>query len=124
MYALQGFVDGLRDQLRTIRKQQLADRWEQYVYQQFGRTNGSARLRQRQLVLEISKFEEPPPRSSLRTLSPSLVEMYHGKTDKTLTHDINAIIETGLVRRYGRDYLPNKRVIEAFLPVTAETHDS
>ncbi len=81
-YALQGFVDGLRDQLRTIRDQQFADRWEQYVYQQFGRTNSSARLRQRQLVLEMSKAEEPVPRAELRTLSGALVEMYHGKTSR------------------------------------------
>jgi Fic family protein len=123
MYALQGFVDGLRDQLGTFRKQQFADRWEQHVYQQFGRTNSPARLRQRQLVLEMSKFDEPLPRSALRRLSPSLVEMYHGKTEKTLTRDINAIAEMNLVRRQGRDYLPNKRVVEAFLPVTAEIHD-
>lgn len=123
MYALQGFVDGLHDQLRTIRKQQFADRWEQYVYQQFGRTNSPARLRQRQLVLEISKSEEPLPRASLRTLSSSLVEMYVNKTGKTLTRDINAIVEMGLVRRHGGSYIPNKRVIEAFLPVTAETQD-
>jgi len=119
-YALQGFVDGLRDQLKTIRDQQFADRWEQHVYQQFGRTNSGARLRQRQLVLEMSKFDEPLPRAQLRKLSPSLVEMYHGKTDKTLTRDINAVVAMGLVRREGRSYIPNKHVIEAFLPVTAE----
>lgn len=120
LYALQGLVDGLRDQLRTIRKQQFADRWEQYVYQRFGRTNSPARLRQRQLVLEMSKLDEPLPRASLRTLSTALVEMYHGKTDKTLTRDINAIVKMGLVRRQDRNYVPNKHVIEAFLPVTAE----
>jgi cell filamentation protein, protein adenylyltransferase len=123
IYALRGFVDGLRDQLSTIRKQQFADRWEQYVYQQFGRTNSPARLRQRQLVLEMSKFEEPLPRSSFRTLSPSLIEMYMGKTDKTLTRDINAIGEMGLVRRQGRDYVPNKSIIEAFLPVVADAYE-
>jgi Fic family protein len=123
-YALQGFVDGLRDQLHTIREQQFADRWEQHVYQQFGRTNSGARLRQRQLVLEMSKFDEPLPRTQLRKLSTPLVEMYHGKTDKTLTRDINAVVKMGLVRRQGRSYVPNKHIIEAFLPVTAEARES
>ena len=123
-YALQGFVDGLRDQLGMIRAQQFADRWEQYVYQQFGRTNSRARLRQRQLVLEMSKFDEPLPRAQLQRLSQGLFEMYHGKTDKTLTRDINAVVGMGLVRREAGGYLPNKRVIEAFLPVMAETNDS
>jgi Fic family protein len=119
-YAVQGFVDGLRDQLLVIRDQQFGDRWEQHVYQQFGRTNSRARLRQRQLVLEMSKFDDPLPRAMLRKLSGTLIEMYHDKTDKTLTRDINAVVKMGLVRRQGRSYAPNKHVIEAFLPVTAE----
>ncbi len=123
-YALQGFVDGLREQLATIRSQQFADRWEQYVYQQFGRATTPARMRQRQLVLEMSKLDEPLSKAELRTLSPGLVEMYHGKTGKTLTRDINAVVTMGLVRRQGGRYIPNKRVIEAFLPVVAETDDS
>jgi Fic family protein len=124
LYALQGFVDGLREQLATIRAQQLADRWEQHVYQQFGRTTTPARVRQRRLVLEMSKAEGPFSKSELRTLSPGLVEMYYGKTDKTLTRDINALLELELLRRQGGGYAPNKRVIEAFRPVTAELNES
>lgn len=121
LYALQGFVDGLRDQLSKIREQQFADRWEQYVYQQFGRTNSPARVRQRQLVLEMSKFDQPLLKTQLPRLSAGLFEMYHGKTDKTLSRDINAVVKMGLVRRVRDGYVPNRRVIEAFLPVMAET---
>jgi Fic family protein len=124
LYALQGFVDGLREQLETIRSQQFADRWEQYVYQQFGRTNSPARLRQRQLVLELSKFDEPLAKAALRALSPGLAEMYQGKTGKTLTRDVNAIVDMGLVRHEPNGYAANKHVIEAFLPVMAEPPDS
>jgi len=122
-YALQGFVDGLREQLATIRSQQFADRWEQFVYQRFGRATTPARMRQRQLVLEMSKEEGVISRAELPRLSPGLVEMYHGKTEKTLTRDINAVLEMGLIRRRGAGYVPNKRVIEAFLPVMAEKND-
>jgi cell filamentation protein, protein adenylyltransferase len=123
-YALQGFVDGLRDQLRAIRTQQFADRWEQYVYQQFGRATTPARLRQRQLVLEMSRIDEPMTREELATLSRGLIEMYGAKTGKTLTRDINAVMKMGLIRRLGSGYVPNRRVIEAFLPVMAEAGDS
>ncbi len=123
-YALQGFVDGLHEQLALIRSQQFADRWEQYVYQQFGRTNSRALLRQRQLVLEMSKFDEPLAKAQLPRLSAGLFEMYHGKTDKTLSRDINAVVKMGLVRRQPDGYMPNKHVIEAFLPVMAEAGDS
>lgn len=123
-YALQGFVDGLRDQLAMIREQQFGDRWEQYVYQQFGRTNSPARIRQRQLVLEMSKFDQPLPKAELSRLSAGLFEMYHGKTDKTLSRDINVVLKMGLVRSQAGGYTPNKGVIEAFLPVMADTGDS
>lgn len=123
-YALQGFVDGLREQLATIRSQQFADRWEQYVYQQFGRTTTPARMRQRQLVLEMSKADRPLARGELRTLSPALVEMYYGKTEKTLTRDINALREMELIRRGRGGYEPNKGIVEAFWPVTAEPADA
>jgi Fic family protein len=123
-YALQGFVDGLRDQLGKIREQQFADRWEQYVYQQFGRTNSPARVRQRQLVLEMSKYDLPLAKAELPRLSAGLVEMYYGKTDKTLSRDLNAVVKMGLIRRLQSGYVPNKRVIEAFLPVMAETRES
>jgi Fic family protein len=122
-YAVQGFVDGLRDQLQMIRAQQFADRWEQYVYQRFGRATTPARLRQRQLVLEMSKADEPLMREELPALSRGLIEMYGTKTGKALTRDINVVIGMGLVRRQGRGYVPNKRVIEAFLPVMAEIDD-
>ena len=123
-YAVQGFVDGLRDQLRTIRAQQFADRWEQYIYQQFGRATTPARLRQRQLVLEMSKVDKPMTRSELPTLSRGLFEMYGAKTGKALTRDINIALKMGLIRRQGGGFVPNKRVIEAFLPVMAETAES
>jgi len=119
-YALRGFVDGLRDQLGTIRSQQFADRWEQYVYEQFGRTTTPARQRQRQLVLEMSKVDEVLTKDELPTLSRALLEMYSGRTGKTLSRDVNAVLKMGLVRRAGRGYVPNKGVIEAFLPVRAE----
>src|SRR5919202_5399853 len=35
VYAVQGFLDGLREQLKTIRQQQFDDRWEQFVYETF-----------------------------------------------------------------------------------------
>ncbi len=120
LYALRGFVDGLRDQLATIRAQQFDDRWEQHIYQQFGRTNSHSKLRQRQLVLELSKSDAPVQKSDLRRLSPELVEMYGGKTGKTLTRDVNALVKMDLVRRVGRAYLANKTLIEAFRPVSAE----
>lgn len=123
-YALQGFVDGLREQLDKIREQQFADRWEQYVYQQFGRTKSQAQIRQRQLVLEMSEHDLPLSREQLPRLSAGLFEMYVDRTGKTVSRDINAVVKMGLIKRQAGGYVANKGVIEAFLPVMAEANGS
>ena len=41
----------------------------------------------------------PVPRRDLATLTPQLARDYATKTDKTLTRDLNAIVQLGLLRR-------------------------
>jgi Fic family protein len=122
-YAAQGFVDGLGEQLSTIREQQFQDRWEQYIYQRFGGASGPTEHRRRRLVLELSKAGGPVPKSQLRRLSTQLYELYESKTDKTLTRDLNALTEMGLIRRAPQGYVPDRDVIQAFLPLVAEAHE-
>jgi Fic family protein len=119
-YAAQGFVDGLRDQLALIRAQQFQDRWEQYIYQRFGGASGPTEHRRRRLVLELSKAAGPVPKNRLRRLSADLYELYEGKTEKTLSRDLNALTEMELIRRGLDGYTPNRDVIEAFRPLVAE----
>lgn len=120
-YALRGFVDGLHEQLQLIRDQQFKDRWEQYVYETFAGKNTEADERRRHLVLELSKMDEPIVKGDLRLLSPWLAEAYAHKTDKTVTRDVNALDSMGLIERKDRGYIARRHVIEAFLPVTADT---
>lgn len=119
-YALRGFVDGLAEQLDLIFSWQREDRWEQYVYQQFGELRTESDRRRLRLVLEVSKAyraaDAPMPRDSLRWLSPKLSEAYGGKTDKTLTRDLNAIQELELLKRDRAGYRPNDEVLLGFLP--------
>jgi hypothetical protein len=71
-------------------------------------------------VLEASKAyraaDAPVPRDSLRWLSPKLSEAYGGKTDKTLTRDLNAIQKLELLKRDRGGYRPNDEVLLGFLP--------
>ncbi len=119
-YALRGFVDGLAEQLDLIFSWQRADRWEQYVYQQFGELRTEADRRRLRLVLEVSKAYRaagaPVSREGLRWLSPKLSEAYSGKTDKTLTRDLNAIEKLELFKRNRAGYAPNDEVLLGFLP--------
>jgi len=119
-YAVVGFVDGLRDQLAAIRAQQLRDRWEQYVYERFGSAKGGAEQRRRRLVLDLAASgSQPVPKHALRRLSPQLAESYAGKTDKTLTRDVNTLVSEGLLRRSAEGYTANREIVEAFRPLVA-----
>jgi Fic family protein len=120
-YAVQGLVDGLRDQLDVVKLQQFDDRWEQFIYESFGgETHTPARQRQLRLVLELSKADGPVPRYALPNLTPELAAEYAAKTSKTLTRDLNALRSMGLIRRMSEGFVPNRGVILAFLPVRRE----
>jgi Fic family protein len=116
-YAVRGFVDGIREQLRQVREQQFDDRWEQYIYEMIGPLKHTpARMRQRLLVLELSKHPNPIPRFALSRLTPELTAAYHG-TERTLSRDINALRSLGLIERVPEGWRPRREVILAFLPV-------
>lgn len=123
-YALRGFVDGLAEQLDLIFSWQREDRWEQYVYQQFGELRTEADRRRLRLVLEVSKAwratGEPVPRGSIRWLTPKLSQAYSGKTDKTLTRDLNEIRKLELLKGDRRGYVANESVLLGFLPAAVD----
>lgn len=119
-YAVEGLVDGVEDALRTIRAQQFSDRWEQYVYETFGELKTEVDRRRLRLVLDLTKrYEEtlePASKQELRRLSPALSEAYAGKTVKTLTRDLNAILAMGLLEADDHGYVPRDWIILAFRP--------
>ncbi len=123
-YALRGFVDGLAEQLDLIFAWQREDRWEQYVYQQFGELSTEADRRRLRLVLEISRTSretgQPVARADIRWLTPKLAMAYNNKTDKTLTRDLNEIRNLELLVREGRGYRPNESVLLGLLPASVD----
>jgi Fic family protein len=116
-YAIEGFVDGLREQLSYIRAQQLEVTWENHVHRQFRGKDTQARSRRKHLVLDMPR--ETVMKADVRHVSTRVAEAYHGKTDKTVTRDLNALVEMGLVRKIGRRYQANRGSILAFLPPQA-----
>ena len=97
LYALQGFVDGLNAQLELIRYQQWEIAWENYVHEAFHNQDSPSDIRRRHLVLDLSEANGPKRRVSLPRLTPRLSEAYAGKTGKTLTRDINALVRMNLL---------------------------
>ncbi len=119
VYAVRGLVDGLRSQLELIREQQWAVTWENYVHQAFHDDKGPTAARRRSLVLDLTERKDAVARSAITDLSPRLARAYAGKTDKTLSRDLNALVNMNLVRRVRDGYIANRTLIIAFLPAKA-----
>jgi len=117
-YALQGFVDGLRAQIDSIRGQQLSVHWTNYVYDQFRGRETEANTRRRKLVLALSNRAEPVTFLDLASMTPELAVSYSRKTTKTLQRDMNELRRMGLVARTGRGYRAVTETMAAFLPKT------
>jgi Fic family protein len=116
-YALQGFVDGLKEQIATIRNEQLSVTWQNFVHEQFHGKSAPADSRRRELVLRLGSSGETVKISDLMGLSPRLAAEYAGKTEKTLARDLNILIEMGLITRHpGRKIAARSDRIRAFLP--------
>lgn len=113
-YSLQGYADGLRDQLSFIREQQLLVAWEHYVHNVFRDQNTQMALRRKHVVLDMP--DDVTPRSRLTGISARVMSEYAGKTDKTLSRDLNALRKMGLILREGKGYRPNRGLIKAWIP--------
>ncbi len=119
MYAVQGFLDGLRAQLDIILKQQLDVTWRNYVHERFQNRNTAAKVRQRHLLLDISARAEPVPMEEIASVSTRIARAYARKTQRTIARDINALKETGLLVIEGNTVRARKELILAFLPPRA-----
>ena len=76
--------------------------------------SSAADTRRRHLVLDLSEFDEPVRRRDIRLLTPRLAEAYSGKTDKTITRDLNVLSEMGLITRTKQRISANKEIMQAF----------
>lgn len=116
-YALVGFVDGLKEQIGIIRQAQMEVTWINYVHDKFEGMKSPSDHRRRGLVLELSATGKPQKVSELMILTPKLAREYADKTDKTLTRDLNALVDMGLLQRLpGRKVRAKSSLIKAFLP--------
>lgn len=119
-YALQGFLEGLKQQLSHVRREQWEAAWRDFVHDAFKGESSPMASRQLTLILELSKMNRSVPLLKLPEMSPQLTLMYAGKTKKTLVRDVNALTKRDLVARDREGVRARKETILAFLPVKAE----
>lgn len=116
-YAVQGFVDGLRGQLKYIWDQQWDIVWRNFVHEKFQNKNSASETRRRHLVLDFGAKDDWVEVGKVTELTPRLAKAYANKTAKTVQRDLNALVEMGLIARDGRKVRARREIILAFLPL-------
>jgi len=125
VYAINGFRDGLRDQISTVRREQWEIAWINHVHKLFDKLKGRPHDRRRHLIIDLSKNPEPVPFSKLREISPRVAVDYKGRSYRTLLRDINELIRMDLVAfdKQAKAWRAKREIILAFLPVRASASD-
>lgn len=118
-YALQGLVEELREQLATIRYQQLLVAWVNFVHERFQGAPTPARRRQRDLVLSLP-LDRPTPVGAIARLTPDLAVQYATKQHKTVVRDVNELVRIALVERTGAGVRPLIEQLAAFVPLRTD----
>jgi len=99
LYATQGLLDGLREQIALIRNHQMEVGWENYVHNRFQELKPSpAQKRRRDIVLDLSKHDWVTL-EELELLTPRIARAYATAGDRMLQRDLNALHKMGLIER-------------------------
>ena len=115
-YSVQGFVDGLREQIDRIQQQQFQVLWARLVSEALPGTT-PAILRQARLAIEMARQTTPTKKNAIPRISMGMAEAYAGKTPKTVSRDVNKLIQVGLVLEVGRrEYVVDRRKVLSLLP--------
>ncbi|HWN08999.1 MAG TPA: Fic family protein [Pyrinomonadaceae bacterium] len=120
MYAVQGFLDGLKSQLEWVKKQVLEVVWQNYVTDQFLEKTKASDLRRRDLIEDLSRIEpEAISYQQLPLISPRVAKNYANKTTRTLIRDVEELHRMRLLQ-YDKGLIrARKEEILAFLPTQA-----
>jgi Fic family protein len=117
LYAVEGFRDGLLEQINRIRSQQLDVIWRSYVHETFRDFRGHVGKRRRDLVLDLSRRDKAEVDiDDVISLSGRMAQAYSGRARKMIQTDIKALIALGLLQKQGNKIRACKEVIKAYLP--------
>lgn len=117
-YAVQGFRDGLNENLNLIQQSQFIIFWHNYIYEAFSDikyTKRDAFKRKRELILCMPINKELDV-DQLIELNPSIAKRYATVNRATILRDIKELQDLNLLVKIGRKYTPNTRILKAMMP--------
>ncbi|PIE35344.1 hypothetical protein CSA56_04515 [candidate division KSB3 bacterium] len=123
-YALQGFVDSLREQIEMVKAQQFHVHWINYIHEVFKDKDSSTHIRRRRLAIDLLSQQEDVPVSKIRHMTTRMAESYANKTDKTVKRDINELEKLFLIKKTSKGIRVNRDLIRAFLSPTVRNHEA
>lgn len=115
-YAAAGLVDGLRTQIEQVNTQQIDLAWKDFTHEQIFKQQSAYNERRFQLLKALTRHGEVVSIEAVLDSNRRLSKMYTGKTPKTITRDLNALIDLDLVEKLGKDVRAKTEHIHAFLP--------
>lgn len=117
-YAIEGLHDGLEEVIKIIVAQVQNLSWEHYVYDRFRKLpSKDSCKRQRNVLLQLSRVDRPLSVEEFEQLT-AKIYLDVGKTRKTFTRDVNALIKMKLLVAKEGKFLPNLDLIAQHLPFT------
>jgi Fic family protein len=120
-YAIEGFIDGIREAIGMVRQQQIQVAWVNYVHERFTllpNTNASARQRALVLAMPMGRSVR---RDDLEGLTPKIAKLYASAGPRVLSRDLNRLESLGLIYSWQSGYRANAEIVQAFLPPMAAT---
>ena len=115
-YAIQGFIDGLNEQLLEIRKQQINVHWINYIHSMFKDRDRETDIRRRRLIIDLSDCRKPIPIGEINHISPRIAEAYANKTSKTIRRDLAVLNKMGLIELTKKDVRAKVEQILFYIP--------
>jgi Fic family protein len=118
-YAVQGFRDGLKENLNIIQESQFSIFWQHNIYETFAElkyTKKGAFKRKRALMLQMPLNKEFTVDEILE-LSPDVAKKYARYGRATVLRDLKELQELNLLRKVGRNYMANTKILKAMMSV-------
>lgn len=117
-YAVQGFRDGLKENVNIIQESQFRIFWHNYVYETFSDlkyTKKEAFKRKREVVLRMP-IDRSLTIDEIASLSTDLTKKYARLNRATILRDLKELQELNLIVKEGRRYCANTELLGAMLP--------